>query len=399
MNYTQPGGGPVSASKFCTKCGGSLAPGAKFCPKCGAPVRQTPSQEPTPPQRPPVQQTPPQEPPVRQASPQRPPVQQVPPQKKRSPVVLYIVLAVVGVLLVALLATLAYFFLSGRITLQESEKSSQSQTDSDRRKDRDRDKEQSSMPNSSAMSGSSQGEAPPRDQEPDYDTDIWDNRLPAPPAYVYQQYYVIYYEGSHDNQIEMAVFDLSEALGDNCLLWNQSSGVIALKDDGAMTDLNHYFYTGDSWVGYETGGWWITIDATDVISSNLDIRDGNDRLLLPHITAAGISKPIDFSYYEPKDPEDPGAQEYMLPGSDSRYLTRADLEGLTADECRIARNEIYARHGRMFADEQLQAYFDQRSWYVPRIQPNDFTDSMLNEYDLANLTLILAYEKEMGYRS
>jgi hypothetical protein len=36
-------------------------------------------------------------------------------------------------------------------------------------------------------------------------------------------------------------------------------------------------------------------------------------------------------------------------------LTSADLEGRTADELRILRNEIYARHGYVFKSEELWA--------------------------------------------
>lgn len=50
--------------------------------------------------------------------------------------------------------------------------------------------------------------------------------------------------------------------------------------------------------------------------------------------------------------------EYILPESASRLLTEADLENLTQEDLRIARNEIYARHGRKFLDEGLQEYFN-----------------------------------------
>lgn len=90
--------------------------------------------------------------------------------------------------------------------------------------------------------------------------------------------------------------------------------------------------------------------------------------------------------------------EYILPTSDSEYLTKDDLAGLTAEECRLARNEIYARHGRMFQDEELQSYFDSLDWYQPAIEPDDFQESMLNEYEVANRDLIIEYETEQGYR-
>lgn len=90
--------------------------------------------------------------------------------------------------------------------------------------------------------------------------------------------------------------------------------------------------------------------------------------------------------------------DYILPNSDSRYLDKSDLDGLSADECRLARNELYARHGRMFDDEGLQAYFNSKDWYSGRIKPSDFQESMLNDYEVYNRDLIVSYEKEKGYR-
>lgn len=92
--------------------------------------------------------------------------------------------------------------------------------------------------------------------------------------------------------------------------------------------------------------------------------------------------------------EDLQNTDYILPTSNSQYLTEADLEGLTKEECRLARNEIYARHGRMFLDEELQRYFDAKPWYHGTIQPDDFQDTMLNDYEMKNKDLIVQYESE-----
>lgn len=90
--------------------------------------------------------------------------------------------------------------------------------------------------------------------------------------------------------------------------------------------------------------------------------------------------------------------EYILEGSDSRYISKSELQGFDAKKCRYARNELYARHGRKFQDEEIQRYFDGCSWYEGKIEPDDFQESMLNEYEVANRDLIVDYEKEMGYR-
>lgn len=90
--------------------------------------------------------------------------------------------------------------------------------------------------------------------------------------------------------------------------------------------------------------------------------------------------------------------EYILENSDTKYLTRDDLEWLTADDCRLARNELYARHGRKFDDESLQSYFDSCSWYEGTIEAKDFQESMLSDIEIANRDLIVEYENEMGFR-
>ena len=90
--------------------------------------------------------------------------------------------------------------------------------------------------------------------------------------------------------------------------------------------------------------------------------------------------------------------EYLLADSDSRYLTEDDLAGFTAEQCRLARNEIYARHGRRFSDPALQRYFDSLSWYNGTIEPSDFNDNVFNSYERANCILIIDYEREHGYR-
>ncbi|MGL4346053.1 MAG: YARHG domain-containing protein [Cellulosilyticaceae bacterium] len=84
--------------------------------------------------------------------------------------------------------------------------------------------------------------------------------------------------------------------------------------------------------------------------------------------------------------------DYIIYDSDSRYVTVADLQQLSAEQLRIARNEIYARKGRQFVDQELQAYFNQRSWYRSSIAAEDFREEMLNDYEKANAYFIREYE-------
>lgn len=110
-----------------------------------------------------------------------------------------------------------------------------------------------------------------------------------------------------------------------------------------------------------------------------------------------VQEPVKEPEVEPKESEpveeETAELEFILPSSDSRYYLKSELEGLTKEELRLARNEIFARHGRRFEDSELQIYFESKSWY--RGTDSDYT---LNKYEQANCDLIVEYEKELGYR-
>ncbi len=84
--------------------------------------------------------------------------------------------------------------------------------------------------------------------------------------------------------------------------------------------------------------------------------------------------------------------DYLLSGSASRYYTAEEVDGLTKDELRLARNEIYARHGYIFNDTELQEYFESQSWYQGTVEASAFDNSVLNQYEKANINLIKSLE-------
>jgi len=88
------------------------------------------------------------------------------------------------------------------------------------------------------------------------------------------------------------------------------------------------------------------------------------------------------------------ADEYMLSTSSILPLDPAMLTGLSDNTLWIARNEIYARHGRQFANEYLQQYFNRCTWYEGEIPPQEFQESVLNQTEKDNLQLLAAAEEE-----
>lgn len=88
--------------------------------------------------------------------------------------------------------------------------------------------------------------------------------------------------------------------------------------------------------------------------------------------------------------------DYVLPESSVRRIEAWELYGLSRWECNVARNEIYARHGRIFRDEELAAYFASMPWYTPSVDPDTFdanASERLSQIELDNVYLILEYEE------
>ncbi|MED4050383.1 TcaA 3rd/4th domain-containing protein [Priestia megaterium] len=83
------------------------------------------------------------------------------------------------------------------------------------------------------------------------------------------------------------------------------------------------------------------------------------------------------------------SSSFILPGSDSYKLSYSDISSLNSGELRLARNEIYARHGYVFKSKDLQAYFYGKSWYTP---DSLFRDSYLSSVEKYNVDFIKSYE-------
>lgn len=84
----------------------------------------------------------------------------------------------------------------------------------------------------------------------------------------------------------------------------------------------------------------------------------------------------------------PGDMEYF----ENKLISEQMLHGLSLHELRLLRNEVYARHGRMFKAVWLQQYFDTQPWYVA---DENFKDEELSGADKQNVELIVKYENQI----
>lgn len=74
--------------------------------------------------------------------------------------------------------------------------------------------------------------------------------------------------------------------------------------------------------------------------------------------------------------------------TDKKYYTKEEFENEPILVIHLAKNEIYARHGYIFTNEDLYNYFMGCIWYSPTCSSADFDDDVFNEYERANLDIL-----------
>lgn len=93
--------------------------------------------------------------------------------------------------------------------------------------------------------------------------------------------------------------------------------------------------------------------------------------------------------------------EYILPQSSTKRFKKEDLTHLNDNELWIARNEIFAKHGRVYTGDYLKNYFASCSWYKSKKGADKNKSVGLNKIEIANLAVIknveASYKKKHTY--
>ncbi len=113
----------------------------------------------------------------------------------------------------------------------------------------------------------------------------------------------------------------------------------------------------------------------------LNASDWNDMTLFSDETV--------ISEYVNQEVEDTDDSLYLLPNSDAIKLHESDISWLSEDDLRLARNEIFARHGYVFKSDELESYFSEKSWYFP----DPYYDESLSKIEEYNVKLIEEMEE------
>ncbi len=152
------------------------------------------------------------------------------------------------------------------------------------------------------------------------------------------------------------------------------------------------YSAGDSAQGaYETGLYLYTIypDTSGTLAEE-NVVEIKKKGVAPVVSsdppAEGSAAPV----------EGADSNYYILPQSSQRLITYVDIQDFTKQDMMLARNEIFARHGRIFSDEEVRSYFEAQSWYNGTIAPEDFDTSMLSAIEQKNISFIKEYENGLN---
>lgn len=171
-----------------------------------------------------------------------------------------------------------------------------------------------------------------------------------------------------------------------------------------LIKLNNW-YLGPSGLatGDETGFFHIYQNDfnVDINISTVDSEQGLTKIEIridPKDTAT-ITSSLNRPSIQPTPPRDTelvqklDEKDYILSFSNSRKITRDDLVGLTDWQLKVARNEIFARHGRAFVHQDLSCYFHELAWYEI---DSEYSENLLSPLEVSNAVFILNYEKEIN---
>ena len=187
----------------------------------------------------------------------------------------------------------------------------------------------------------------------------------------------------------------------NTIYWYIRFYDLLVDSDGVTTvDVTNYGtpYSGVRIDVDEADGWWggtmwyydgyKTLDELyqEAVTDNLESYKHEDNVNEKLAAASETQKAEQENKEESNNENASEAENGMIfPDSSTVEITSEELKKLSDEELRYAVNEIYARHGYIFKDDQLRTYYEQYDWYKETVKPEDFSDSVFNETEKRNI--------------
>lgn len=162
-----------------------------------------------------------------------------------------------------------------------------------------------------------------------------------------------------------------------------------LKVSGKMRNLKDNSWNGDADVTWNS---LETIDYPIVTLTNgtefTDVDMGGDYSYAGLVNSTGQSNAGTAT----------NASEFIFPYANERLIARGEYESLDAATLRLAINEIYARHGRQYDTQDLNAYFSSKSWYRLQYSKSEYDkieSQVLNSYERENIKILTGYRDSL----
>ena len=194
------------------------------------------------------------------------------------------------------------------------------------------------------------------------------------------------------------VEDISGEIEQNELLFDYAddgwgnSGTLHMQfrnDSNYVEILNYCEADGGS--DYGISGYYELIRENEAESREKELENTIDERSQYYRASAYYLEIVDY-WENVREARDVSNVNEPLFATNKQYYTKENFENEPKLVIHLAKNEIYARHGYIFKNEDLYNYFMGCVWYNPTCKAEDFDDSVLNEYEKANLEILASMD-------
>lgn len=194
------------------------------------------------------------------------------------------------------------------------------------------------------------------------------------------------------------VEDISGEIEQNELLFDYAddgwgnSGTLHMqfRNDSIYVEILNYC-EADGGSDYGISGYYELIRENEAESREKELENTIDEQSQYYRASAYYLEIVDY-WENVREARDVSNVNEPLFATNKQYYTKENFENEPKLVIHLAKNEIYARHGYIFKNEDLYNYFMGCVWYNPTCKAEDFDDSVLNEYEKANLEILASMD-------
>lgn len=194
------------------------------------------------------------------------------------------------------------------------------------------------------------------------------------------------------------VEDISGEIEQNELLFDYAddgwgnSGTLHMqfRNDSIYVEILNYC-EADGGSDYGISGYYELIRENEAESREKELENTIDERSQYYRASAYYLEIVDY-WENVREARDVSNVNEPLFATNKQYYTKENFENEPKLVIHLAKNEIYARHGYIFKNEDLYNYFMGCVWYNPTCKAEDFDDSVLNEYEKADLEILASMD-------